>query len=118
MLEQLEDRLNEVPDDLRQTPVLFAAAALIGPFIIVLLATVAGPSASSPLMTLAAVVFVVAVAGFAVTTYRRFKAQQAENVRHEMARARRRTIRRPSASGVSRAGTASTTETADQRRAS
>jgi hypothetical protein len=69
-------------------------------------------------MTLAAVVFVVAVAGFAVTTYRRFRAQQAENVRHEMARARRRTVRRPPASGVSRARTASTTDTADQRRAS
>jgi undecaprenyl pyrophosphate phosphatase UppP len=118
MLEQLEDRLNEVPEDLRQTPVLFAAAALIGPFIIVLLATVAGPSASSALMTLAAVVFVLAVGGFAVTTYRRFRAQQAENVRHEMARARRRTVRRPSASGVGRAQTASTTDTADQRRAS
>jgi undecaprenyl pyrophosphate phosphatase UppP len=119
MLEQLEDRLNEVPEDLRQTPVLFAAAALIGPFIIVLLAAVAGPSASSPLMTLAAVVFVVAVGGFALTTYRRFKAQQAENVRHEMARARRRTIRRPSASRTSPARTAaSATETADQRRAS
>ena len=100
MLEQLEDRLNEVPEDLRQTPVLFAAAALIGPFIIVLLATVAGPSASSPLMTLAAVVFVVAVGGFALTTYRRFRAQQAENVRHEMARARRRTVRREELEGL------------------
>jgi undecaprenyl pyrophosphate phosphatase UppP len=117
MFEQLEDRLNEVPEDFRQTPVLFAAAALIGPFIIVLLATVAGPSASSPLMTLAAIVFVVAVGGFALTTYRRFRAQQAENVRHEMARARNRTIRRPSASRIS-ARTASTTETGDQRRAS
>jgi len=117
MFEQLEDRLNEVPEDLRQTPVLFAAAALIGPLIIVLMATVAGPSASSPLMKLAAVVFVVAFSGFAVTTYRRFRMQQAENVRHEMARARRRTTRRPS-SRTGRARTASTTETADQRRAS
>src|SRR5205807_10356916 len=72
----------------------------------------------SPLMTLAAVVFVVAVGGFALTTYRRFRAQQAENVRHEIARSRRRTNRRPSASRISRARTASTTETADQRRAS
>src|SRR5205085_7604914 len=70
---------------------------------------------SSPLMTLAAVVFVVAVGGFALTTYRRFRAQQAENVRHEMARARRRTVRRPSASRVSRARAASTTDAADQR---
>ena len=114
MFEQLEDRLNDVPEDLRQTPVIFAAAALIAPFIIVLLATVAGPSASSPLLTLAAVVFVVAVGGFALTTYRRFRTQQAENVRLEMARARRRTDRRPSASRVSRART----ETAGQRRAS
>ena len=118
MLEQLEDRLNDVPEDLRQTPVIFAAAALIAPFIIVLLATVAGPSASSPLLTLAAVVFVVAVGGFALTTYRRFRAQQAENVRLEMARARRRTDRRPSASRISAGRTASRTETADQRRAS
>jgi hypothetical protein len=69
-------------------------------------------------MTLAAVVFVLAVGGFAVTTYRRFRVQQAENVRQEMARARRRTVRRPSASGDSRARTASTTDAADQRRAS
>jgi membrane protein YdbS with pleckstrin-like domain len=96
MLEQLEDRLNEVPEDLRQAPVIFAAAALIGPFIIVLLAAVAGPSASSALLTVAAAVFVVAVGGFVVTTYRRYRAQQAENVRHEMARARRRTDRRAS----------------------
>jgi undecaprenyl pyrophosphate phosphatase UppP len=96
MLEHLEDRLNEVPEDLRQTPVIFAAAALIGPFIIVLLATVAGPAASSVLMTLAAVVFVVAVGGFALTTYRRYKVKQAEDVRHELARARRRTDRRAS----------------------
>jgi undecaprenyl pyrophosphate phosphatase UppP len=118
MFEQLEDRLNEVPEDLRQTPVVFAAAALIAPFIIVLLATVAGPSMSSPLLTLAAVVFVLAVGGFVLTTYRRYRRQQAENVRHETARARRRTDRRVSASRMSGARTASTTETTDQRRAS
>jgi hypothetical protein len=102
MLEQLEDRLNEVPEDLRQAPVMFAAAALIGPFIIVLLALFA-PSLSSPLLTVAAVVFVVAVTGFALTTYRRYRVQQAEDLRQERARTRRRGDRRLSASRVSRA---------------
>ena len=51
MIEQIEDRLNEVPEDLRQGPVIFAAAALVGPFVLVLLAGVAGPSLSSPLLT-------------------------------------------------------------------
>ena len=112
MLEQLEDRLNDVPEDLRQGPVIFAAAALVGPFVLVLLAAVAGPSLSSPLLTVAAVVFVGAVIGFALTTFKRFKVQQAENMRLEAARSRRRTDRRPSASRTSRTGAA------DQRRAS
>jgi hypothetical protein len=112
MLEQLEDRLNDVPEDLRQGPVIFAAAALVGPFVLVLLAAVAGPSLSSPLLTVAAVVFVGAVIGFALTTFRRFKVQQAENMRLEAARSRRRIDRRPSASRTSRTGAA------DQRRAS
>jgi hypothetical protein len=116
MLEQLEDRLNDVPEDLRQGPVIFAAAALVGPFVLVLLAAVAGPSLSSPLLTLAAVVFVGAVVGFALTTFRRFRVQQAENMRLEAARSRRRN-RRPSASRISRTG-ASTADAADQRRAS
>jgi|SRR4029450_3512022 hypothetical protein len=117
MLEQIEDRLNEVPEDLRQGPVIFAAAALVGPFVLVLLAAVAGPSLSSPLLTLAAVVFVGAVIGFALTTFRRFRVQQAENVRLEAARSRRRNVRRPSASRISRTGAASTDAT-DERRAS
>jgi hypothetical protein len=116
MLDQIEDRLNEVPEDLRQGPVIFAAAALVGPFVLVLLAAVAGPSLSSPLLTLAAVVFVGAVVGFALTTFRRFRVQQAENMRLEAARSRRRN-RRPSASRISRTG-ASTADAADQRRAS
>jgi hypothetical protein len=118
MLEQLQDRMNEVPEDFRQGPVIFAAAALIGPFIIVLLATLAGPSVSSPLLTLAAVVFVVAVSGFAWTTYRRFQEQQAEELRREAERARRRADRRRSASRVDRSAAASRTDTADQRQAS
>jgi hypothetical protein len=117
MLDQIEDRLNEVPEDLRQGPVIFAAAALVGPFVLVLLAAVAGPSLSSPLLTLAAVVFVGAVVGFALTTFRRFRVQQAENMRVEAARSRHRN-RRPSASRISRTGAASTAHVADQRRAS
>jgi hypothetical protein len=109
MLEQIEDRLNEVPEDLRQGPVIFAAAALVGPFVLVLLAGVAGSSLSSPLLTLAAVVFVGAVIGFALTTFRRFRVQQAENMRLEAARSRRRIDRRRAAS---------TTDATDQRRAS
>ena len=94
LLKTLEDRWNEVPDDLREGPVLFAAAALIGPFVIVLFALFLGPSASTPVLTVAAVVFVLAVAGFAFTTYRRFKEQQAENFRQETERARQRVSQR------------------------
>ena len=97
MFEQLQDRLNEVPEDVRQGPVMFAAAALIGPFVIVLFALFLGPSASTPVLTVAAAVFVFAVAGFAWTTYRRFKAQEAENMRREKARAGVRISRRSAA---------------------
>jgi hypothetical protein len=116
-LEQLQDRLNEVPEDLRQSPVIFAAAALIGPFVLVLLATLAGPL-SSPLLTLAALVFVVAVTGFMLTTYRRFREQQAEDLRHEAARARRRSDRRLSASRVEGSAVAARADAEDKRRAS
>ena len=117
MFEQIEDRLNEVPEDLRQGPVIFAAAALVGPFVLVLLAAVAGPSLASPLLTLAATVFVGAVIGFALTTFRRFRVQKAETMRLEAARSRRRTYRRPSASRISQTGT-SNADAANQRRAS
>jgi len=90
VLRRVEDGLNEVPEDVRQGPVLFAAAALIGPFFIVLFALFLGPSASTPVLTVAAAVFVIAVAGFAYTTYRRFKVQQAENLRDEAERTRQR----------------------------
>jgi hypothetical protein len=96
MRERLEGHLEEVPEDFRQGPVAFAAAALIGPFIIVLLALAVGQSVSSPLYTLAAIVFVVAVTGFAITSYRKLRDQRAEDVRREAARARRRTERRAS----------------------
>ena len=94
LLKTLDDRWNEVPEDLRDGPVLFAAAALIGPFVIVLFALFLGPSASTPVLTVAAVVFVLAVAGFALTTYRRFKEQQAENLRQQTERARQRVSQR------------------------
>jgi len=96
MLQRLEDRFNEVPEDVRQPPVMFAAAALIGPFVIVLFALFLGPSLSTPALTVAAAVFVVAVAGFAFTTYRRFKVQQGENLRRERERTRRRGSQRVS----------------------
>ncbi|HYV60861.1 MAG TPA: hypothetical protein VFA62_12390 [Acidimicrobiia bacterium] len=110
--------MNEVPEDVRQGPVMFAAAALIGPFVIVLFALFLGPSASTPLLTVAAAVFVVAVAGFAWTTYRRFKTQQAENVRQEAARTRRRIRRRRSASGTGEAAASPVIDEERERRAS
>jgi hypothetical protein len=118
VLEQLEDRLNEVPEDLRQGPVMFAAAALIGPFVIVLFALFLGPSASTPVLTVAAAVFVAAVAGFAWTTYRRFKVQQAENEQREAARARRRAGRRRSAPAAGGGAESPLTDDGRERRAS
>ena len=118
MLERFEDRLNEVPEDLRQGPVLFAAAALIGPFIIVLFALFLGPSASTPVLSVAALVFVIAVAGFAYTTYRRFKARQAEDLRREAARPRRRVSRRQPESGVDEVAESPVMDDERERRAS
>ena len=118
MLQRLEDRMGEVPEDLRQAPVMFAAAALIGPFVIVLFAMFLGPSASTPLLTVAAAVFVAAVAGFAYTSYRRFKAQQAEKLRREAARAGRRVSRRGAASGVGEVSEAPVVDEGRERRAS
>lgn len=76
---------------------MFAAAALIGPFVIVLFALFLGPSASTPVLTVAAAVFVLAVGGFAWTTYQRFRAQQAEDLRRQATRAGVRVSRRSSA---------------------
>jgi membrane protein implicated in regulation of membrane protease activity len=118
MLERFEDRLNEVPEDVRQAPVMFAAAALIGPFLIVLFALFLGPSASTPVLTVAAAVFVVAVAGFAWTTYRRFKAQQAENQRREAERSRRRAGRRRYASDAGEVALSPAIDEERERRAS
>ena len=118
MLERFEDRLNEVPEDVRQAPVMFAAAALIGPFLIVLFALFLGPSASTPVLTVAAAVFVVAVAGFAWTTYRRFKAQQAENQRREAERSRQRAGRRRYASDAGEVASSPAIDEVRERRAS
>lgn len=118
MLERLEDRLNEVPEDLREGPVVFAAAALIGPFVILLLALIAGSSGlASPLYTLAAIVFVGAAGGFIVTSYRRFKAHRAADDHRVLERARRRTARRQAAV-IGRARAAAEAAQQDERRAS
>jgi positive regulator of sigma E activity len=119
MLERLEDRLNEVPDDLREGPVVFAAVAIIGPFVILLLASIAGSSGlASPMYTLAALVFVGAAAGFIVTSYRRFKRNRAEDQRRATYRARRRAARRRSAAAIERSRAAAEAARHDERRAS
>jgi positive regulator of sigma E activity len=119
MLERLEDRLNGVPEDLREGPVVFAAAALIGPFVILLLASIAGSSGlASPLYTLAAVVFVGAAGGFIVTSYRRFKRHRAEDEHRAVERARRRTARRRAAVSIRRSRATAEAARRDERRAS
>jgi positive regulator of sigma E activity len=119
MLERLEDRLNEVPEDLREGPVVFAAAAIMGPFVILLLALIAGSSSlASPLYTLAAIVFVGAAGGFIVTSYRRFKAHRAEDEHRVVERARRRTARRRAAVSVRRSQATADAARHDERRAS
>jgi cobalamin biosynthesis protein CobD/CbiB len=99
--EQLDERLGTLPKELREPPVAFAAASFIGPLLIVLLAAVAGQTAGA-LYTLAAVVFVVAVCGFLVTSYRKLRVQHAENARREAENARLRRARRPSVAPISR----------------
>jgi hypothetical protein len=71
-------------------------------------------------LTVAAAVFVIAIAGFVWTTYRRFKAQQVENVQREAARARRRAGPRLSApkSGADEVAPAPEIDDERQRRAS
>jgi hypothetical protein len=92
---QLDDRLDTLPKELREPPVAFAAASFVAPLLIVLLALFAGQTdASSPLYTLAVIVFVGAVCGFMLTTYRRLKIQRAQNEQREAERARQRMARR------------------------
>ncbi len=87
----IQERLDTVPDEFRREPaVVFALASCVGPMLIVLLALLAGQTdASSPLYTLAAIVFVGAVCGFILTTYRAHRTQRAESEEQEAARAER-----------------------------
>jgi hypothetical protein len=112
------ERLQALPQELRDPPVALAAASFIGPLFIVLLALAAGQSdVSSPLYSLAATVFVAAFGAFLVTSCLRFRARRAENERLEEERARLRQARRLSASrGRSRPMPAEAR--ADERRAS
>lgn len=96
---RIDERIEALPKELRDPPVAFAAVSFIGPLFIVLLALAAGQSdVSSPLYSLAAIVFVAAVAGFLVTSCLRFRVRRAENERVEEERTRRRQARRLSAS--------------------
>jgi hypothetical protein len=100
---RIEARLDALPKELRDPPVAFAAASFVAPLFIVLLALAAGRSdVSSPLYSLAAIVFVGAATGFVVTSYRKLLARRAENERLEAERARRRQTRRASAARVGR----------------
>ncbi len=99
--ERLDEHVGTLPKELREPPVAFAAASFIGPLFLVLLAVVAGQTAG-PLYTVAAVVFVVGVCGFIVTSYQKLRAHHAENARLEAERARQRRARRPSVAPISR----------------
>ncbi len=90
ILERLDERFEAAPKQLREPAVAFAAASIVGPLIIVLLAVMAGQTdTSSPLYTLAAAVFVGAVCGFMLTTYRAARVQRAQTEQREAARAER-----------------------------
>jgi beta-lactamase regulating signal transducer with metallopeptidase domain len=100
---RIDRRIQALPKELRDTPVAFAAASLIGPLFIVLVALAAGQSeVSSPLYSVAAIVFVVGVAGFLVTSFSRLRARRAEDAWLEEERTRRRQTRRVSAASMSR----------------
>jgi hypothetical protein len=116
---ETETRRDQLPKELRDPPVAFAAASFIGPLFLVLLGLIAGQTeASSPLYTVAAIVFVVALAGFIVTSFRRFFVRRAENVQLEEERARRRMARRPSAVSIRQSRSRTAPERSDARRAS
>jgi hypothetical protein len=116
---QPDERLARLPKELREPPVALAAISLVGPLFLVLLGLAAGQSeVSSPLYTLAAIVFVVALVGFIITSFRHFKVVRAEEERFEAERIRARSARRPSASRISRSGADSEAAQADARRAS
>jgi hypothetical protein len=112
-----ETRLDKLPKELRDPPVAFAAVSFIGPLFLVLLGLIAGQTEpSSPIYTVAAVVAVVGLAGFIVTSIRRFFVRREENVRFEEERVRRRMARRPSASAMRQSRTPPAHETPDARR--
>jgi undecaprenyl pyrophosphate phosphatase UppP len=114
----IKTRVDRLPEELRDPPVALAAASFIGPLFLVLLGLIAGQTeASSPLYTAAAVVFVLALGGFIVTSVRRFFVRRAENEQLEEERIRRRIARRPSAS-TRRAPAQPEVARSDARRAS
>jgi fatty acid desaturase len=116
---RLDDRLETLPKELRDPPVAFAAASFVAPLFIVLLALAAGQSdVSSPLYSLAALVFVAAVVGFVVTSFARLRVRRAEEDWIEAELARRRRARRPSVAPISGSRPAPREEPADERRAS
>jgi hypothetical protein len=111
-----ETRLDQLPKELRDPPVAFAAVSFIGPLFLVLLGLIAGQTEpSSPIYTIAAVVAVVGLVGFIVTSIRRFFVRREENVRFEEERVQRRRARRPSASAMRQSRTAPAHETPDAR---
>jgi hypothetical protein len=114
-----DTRLDKLPKELRDPPVAFAAASLLGPLFLVLLGLIAGQTeSSSPIYTVAAAVFVVSLAGFVVTSIRRFFVRRAENERLEQERMRRRMARRPSTASVRRSSAEPEVARSDARRAS
>jgi pilus assembly protein TadC len=103
MRRRIEERLEALPKELRDPPVAFAAASFIGPLFIVLLALAAGQDdVSSPLYSLAAIVFVVAAGGFLVTSCMKLRVRRAEDERLEEERTRQRQTRRVSATSMNR----------------
>jgi pilus assembly protein TadC len=113
MRKKIDERLRALPKELRDPPVAFAAASFIGPLFIVLLALAAGQGdVSSPLYSLAAIVFVVAAGGFLITSFMKLRVRRAEDERLEEERTRRRQTRRVSATSTGRS------EVSEERRAS
>lgn len=107
-----------MPRQRHDAAVIFAAASLIAPLFIVLLGLAAGESdVSSPLYSLAAVVFVAALGAFVVASCFTFRARRVENALLEEERTRVRQARRLSASTRS-SRTMSSEAQADTRRAS
>lgn len=112
-------RFERLPKELRDPPVAFAAASFLGPLFLVLLGLIAGQTEpSSPIYTLAALVFVGALTGFIVTSIRRFFVRREENERLEQERMRRRIARRPSSTSVRHVATEPDVTPSDARRAS